>query len=302
MRSDHPVGRVLAEYLDYLVIEKDRSPRTRDAYARELRSFFSFAKIRDVRDITHEAIRAFRIHLAERGGLKKSTQAGYAIAIRAFLRYLSRRDIAEIQPEKIELPAATKRQVSVIEYADLERLLDSPHGSGAQTVRDRAILETLFSTGLRVSELCALNRDLNLKRGELSIRGKGGRLRIVFLSERAKRRLAEYLALRGDGEEALFVSYSRSQPPVAVSRITPRSVQRLVEFSARAAGIPRRVSPHTLRHLFATDLLMNGADLRSVQELLGHASIQTTQVYTHLTNPALRDIHKAFHARRRGRE
>ncbi len=302
MRSDHPVHRVLEEYLDYLVIEKNRSPKTRDAYARELRAFFSFAKIRDVREITHGAIRAFRIHLAEKGGLKKSTQAGYAIAIRAFLRYLSRRDIAEIQPEKIELPAATKRQVSVIEYADLERLLDAPRGSGAQAVRDRAILETLFSTGLRVSELCALNRDLNLKRGELSIRGKGGRLRIVFLSERAKRRLTEYLALRGDGEEALFVSYSRSQPPVAVSRITPRSVQRLVEFSARAAGIPRRVSPHTLRHLFATDLLMNGADLRSVQELLGHASIQTTQVYTHLTNQALRDVHKAFHARRRGRE
>ena len=294
-----PIEKLLKDYFDYLQIEKNRSPRTKDVYERSLKKFMAFSKIERPEDITNESIRAFRVHLAGQGNLKKNTQGYYAIAIRNFLKYLVKRDIPALIPEKIELPQMPKRQIDIIEYNDLERLLQSPKGDSVKALRDRAILEVLFSTGLRVSELCALNRYINTDRGEISIKGKGGKIRVVFLSDKAKEIIKSYLDKRNDAEEALFVTFSHSKTPRATGRITPRTVQRIIDCRARQAGIPKSVHPHTLRHLFATDLLRNGADLRSVQEMLGHSSIQTTQIYTHLTNRELKNIHKSFHRRKR---
>ncbi|MFA4999317.1 MAG: site-specific tyrosine recombinase/integron integrase [Parcubacteria group bacterium] len=293
------IEKLLKDYFDYLQIEKNRSPRTKAVYERALRKFVEFGKIENPKDITNEKIRAFRVHLAENGALKKNTQGYYAIAIRNFLKYLVKRDIPALIPEKIELPQMPKRQIEIIEYEDLERLLDTPKENSVKALRDRAILETLFSTGLRVSELCALNRFINTDRGEISIKGKGGKVRVVFLSERAKRAIKAYLDKRSDAEEALFITFTHSKLTRPIGRMTPRTVERIIDRYAREAGIPKGVHPHTLRHLFATDLLMNGADLRSVQEMLGHSNIQTTQIYTHLTNRELKDIHKSFHGRRR---
>lgn len=199
--------------------------------------------------------------------------------------------------EKIELPKIARRQIETIEYKDLERML-KPEGKGdLRELRDLAILETFFSTGLRVSELCGLDRYLDLERGEFTVRGKGEKLRVVFLSENARRAIKKYLDKRPDADPALFVSLSKNGK--VLSRINPRAVERLVEMRARKAGIPRRIHPHELRHSFATDLLLNGADIRAVQEMLGHSSISTTQIYTHLTNKELREIHKSFHGKKR---
>jgi site-specific recombinase XerD len=307
------IDTLLADYLNYLEIEKNRSRKTRENYERYLRAFFRFAKPKKPQDITDDIVRQFRIHLARPGDgkpereMKKITQSYYIIALRNFLKYLVRRDIAALSPDKIELPKITKADVEILDYRDLERLIAAPKGQDLRSLRDRAILETFFSTGLRLSELCALNRNLDLERGELSIRGKGGKLRVVFLSDRAKKAITAYLTKRTDPDEALFVSLSKTaqskgqiaKHPKVLGRITPRAVERLVEHWAKAAGIPKRIHPHQLRHSFATDLLVNGADLRSVQELLGHANVSTTQIYTHLTNKELREVHEAFHARRR---
>jgi site-specific recombinase XerD len=203
-------------------------------------------------------------------------------------------------PEKIELPKVTKAQIEVLEYRDLERLLAAAQGSELRALRDRAVLETLFSTGLRLAELCGLSRYIDLERGEISVRGKGGKLRVVFLASSSIAAIKDYMRKRGDADEALFVSLDKKGS--IIGRITPRAVQRLVEFRARKAGIAKKIHPHQLRHSFATDLLVNGADLRSVQELLGHSNISTTQIYTHLTNKELREIHKSFHGRRRDDE
>ncbi|MDD4818988.1 MAG: tyrosine-type recombinase/integrase [Candidatus Colwellbacteria bacterium] len=293
------IDKLLKDYLDYLQIEKNRSPRTKKAYERAINRFLKFAEIKEPKDITNEKIRKFRIYLAENTELKKTTQAYYVIAIRNFLKYLIKRDFPVLSPEKVELPQMPKRQIDIIEYKDLERLLEAPEGNSVQSVRDRALLEVLFSTGLRVSELCALERYINIERGELSIRGKGGKIRVVFLSGRAKKAIKDYLDKREDAEEALFITYTNSNNPQPIGRMTTRTVQRTIDRYAIKAGIPKKIHPHTLRHLFATDLLINGADLRSVQEMLGHSNIQTTQIYTHLTNKELRDIHKSFHGRRR---
>lgn len=292
----------LKDYFDYLQIEKNRSPRTKKVYERALLKFIENQNIKTVEDITNAKIRAFRIYLAEKTELKKNTQAYYIIAIRNFLRFLIKQDLPVMSPEKIDLPVMPDRQIDVIEYEDLERLLEAPKGTDLKALRDKAILEVLFSTGLRVSELCALDRYMNLDRGELSITGKGGHTRVVFLSGDAKKAIKEYLDKRNDAEEAMFVSYDKSAEPKAIGRIIPRAVQRMIERYGKAAGIPKGVHPHTLRHLFATDLLVNGADIRSVQEMLGHSNIQTTQIYTHLTNTELRDIHKQFHGSRRDDE
>jgi site-specific recombinase XerD len=237
------------------------------------------------------------MNLARRG-IKKITQSYYIIGLRNFLKYLIKRDVGTLSPDKVELPKVVRRDIEMLRYEELERLLKAPEGSTLRAKRDRAILETLFSTGLRVSELCSLNRYIDLERGELSVRGKREKVRVVFFSDRAKEAIQEYLEAREDTEEALFVSLTKQGK--VIGRITPRSVQRMVDWAAKKAGIARSdVSPHTLRHLFATDLLMNGADLRSVQELLGHSDISTTQIYTHLTNKDLREVHDAFHGRRR---
>ncbi len=296
--------KLLNEYLDYLEIEKNRSIKTRENYERYLRAFFRSARIRDVADVSERAIRDFRLRLARgkgRGGKppKRATQSYYAIAIRSFLKFLAKRDYKVPPPEKVELPKLPARSIELVEYRDLERILASPRDGSPRSLRDRAILETLFSTGLRLSELCNLNRYLDLDRGEVSVRGKGEKLRVVFLSERARSAIRRYLEARGDAEEALFVSFTKEGK--AMGRISPRAIERLVDTYARKAGVATRVTPHSFRHLFATDLLVNGADLRSVQELLGHANVATTQVYTHLTNRELKEVHRAFHARRRSR-
>jgi len=310
------IESLLADYLNYLEIEKNRSPKTRENYEHYLRVFIRESKVKAPADITDAAVRNFRIWLARpmKGGavggarkdLKKATQAYYVIAIRSFLKYLAKRDIPALAAEKIELPRTPDRQIDVLDYRDLERLVTASNGTDLRSLRDRAVLETLFSTGLRLRELCMLDRYLDLDRGELSVRGKGDKLRVVFLSDRAKGTIRAYLAKRTDTDPALFVSLSKGSKLQAsgfrfrvLGRITPRAVERLVAYWAVKAGVPKRVHPHQLRHAFATDLLLNGADLRSVQELLGHANVSTTQIYTHITNKELREVHKAFHGRRR---
>ncbi len=294
----------LKDYLDYLEIEKNRSPKTVDNYRRYLELFIAEEKIAGVDDITNDAIRHFRITLSRKivdgQPLKKITQNYYVIALRNFLKFLIKRDITPpVLPEQIELPKIPQRQIDIMEYADLERFLSGPSGDSLRALRDRALLETLFSTGLRVSELCSLSRYIDLERGEATIRGKGSKLRVIFFSDRAKKAVRAWLDKRGDAEEALFVSVSKAKNPKVIGPIIPRTVQRLVQFYARKAGILGKVTPHQLRHQFATDLLMNGADIRSVQALLGHANISTTQIYTHVTNRELKNIHEAFHGKRR---
>lgn len=292
------IEKHLKEYLDYLEVEKNHSPKTRENYERYLARFVATMKLKTIADVTEESIREFRVKLSHEN-LKKISQSYYVIAIRNFLKYLVKRGIKALPPDRIELPKVSRREIETLEYQELERLVAAPKTSTFRGLRDKAILEVLFSTGLRLSELCALPRYIDLDRGEITVRGKGDKLRIVFLSDTAKKAIKAYLEKRPDTEEALFVSLSKKGR--VLGRITPRSVERLVSFYARAAGIANagKVHPHLLRHAFATDLLINGADIRSVQALLGHANISTTQIYTHLTNKELREVHKAFHARRR---
>ncbi|MDO8537128.1 MAG: tyrosine-type recombinase/integrase [bacterium] len=297
------IEKLMSDYLNHLEIERNRSPKTRENYERYLREFLKFSGAKSPRDITESVVRDFRMTLARltRGGvkkpLKKITQSYYVIALRNFLKYLAKHDIKVLSPDKIELPKIPQRQIDVVEYQDLERLLEAPKGNDLRSLRDKAILELFFSTGLRLSELCNLKRYIDLKRGEVSVRGKGDKLRVVFLSDSAKKAIENYLKKRSDADEALFISINKSGK--AIGKISTRAVERLIESRAKQAGIAKRVHPHQLRHSFATDLLINGADLRSVQELLGHSNISTTQIYTHLTNKELREIHKTFHARRR---
>lgn len=290
------IQKLFADYLTYLEVEKNRSPKTKDNYERYLKRFFAFARVTDPGDITEDLVRNFRVALA-RENIKKITQAYYVIAIRNFLKYLAKRDVVSLAAEKIELPKIVRRDIEVVEYKDLERLLLPPKDPTLRNLRDSAILELLFSTGLRVSEICALDRYLDLERGEFSVRGKGEKIRVVFVSDGAKRSIKAYLDKRTDANPALFVSLTKDGK--VLDRIIPRAVQRLVETRGKQAGIGRRIHPHELRHSFATDLLLNGADIRAVQEMLGHSNISTTQIYTHLTNKELRDIHKSFHGRRR---
>ncbi len=293
------IKKLFQEYLDYLEIEKNRSLKTRENYSHYLTVFLKETGVETPGEITDSVVRSFRITLA-RKNIKKITQNYYVISLRNFLKYLVRRGIKSLAPETIELPKVARRDIEVLEYKELERLLAAPEGDSLRALRDRAVLEVLFSTGLRVSEICNLPRYIDLTRGELSVRGKGEKIRVVFLSTSSKKAIKEYLEKRTDAEEALFVSIAKTGK--ILGRIIPRTVQRLVDTYARKAGIAKRVHPHELRHSFATDLLINGADLRSVQELLGHANISTTQVYTHLTNKELHEVHEAFHGVRRKEE
>lgn len=296
-------------FLEYLEIEKGRGVKTVENYDRYLSRFFDFAKVKAPGAITEQMVREFRINLNRSSGvsgtMKKNTQNYHLIALRAFLKFLRKRDIESLNPERIELAKVGERDLDLITAQELNRLIQAPllllqkERTAAKRLaylRDHAILELLFSTGLRVSELCALNADIDLTRDECSVRGKGEKVRVVFLSSTAKEAVAEYLKQRTDMEEALFVDGR----PQKLHRIGPRDVQRHLKTYAASAGITHKVSPHTLRHVFATDLLENGADLRSVQALLGHANISTTQVYTHVTDKHLREVHKAFHGKRRG--
>lgn len=292
------------QFLEYLEIEKGRSIKTMENYDRYISRFLEHMKISAPAKITEQAVREFRMWLNRQsgvgGGMKKKTQNYYMIAIRAFLKYLRKMDIESLQPEKIELAKVGARDLDLITTDELERLIQAPTGETETALRDRAMLELFFSTGLRVSELCALNADIDLTRDEFSVRGKGDKVRVVFLSPSAKKAVAEYLKKRNDMGEALFVGTGQGgKDDKDTLRITPRTVQRIVKRYAIKAGITRKVSPHIIRHQFATDLLEGGADLRSVQALLGHANIATTQVYTHVTDKHLREVHRAFHGKRR---
>lgn len=297
----------LADFLDYLEIERNRSKQTVRNYDFYLRRFLDFVHNPRPDQISSDTVRRYRLWLnrfTDKFGneLNKSTQNYHLIALRSFLKYLAKRDIKTLTAEKIELAKLPMRQVQFLEGSDLERLLAAP-GIDADdenpdiiSFRDKAILELFFSTGLRVSELANLKRkDVNLKRDEFGIRGKGGKLRVVFLSNQARFWLEKYLAKRDDASDALFVRHDRASWYKDFEALTPRSIERLVIKYAIAAGIPKNITPHTLRHSFATDLLLNGADIRAVQEMLGHSSITTTQIYTHITNKGLKEIHKKFH-------
>lgn len=304
------------QFLENTEIERGRAVKTIENYDRYLTRFFAHAGIKDTSDITEERIREFRLWLNRQPGtanatMKRRTQNYYLIALRAFLKFLRKRDVEGLSPEKIELAKLPERSLDLITPAELTRLLESASGTGEKALRDKAILELLFSTGLRVSELCALDSDIDLSRDELSVRGKGDKVRVVFLSGAAKSAISAYLKSRKDMEEALFVNMPiQPKAPTATdgpkpkaslsrhpTRLTPRSVERMIKIYAAKAGITKKVTPHVLRHSFATDLLSNGADIRSVQQLLGHASINTTQIYTHVTDAHLREVHKKFHSR-----
>ncbi len=297
----------LTDFLEYLEVDRGRSARTVRNYHFYLHRFADWAKDPAPSAITREMVHKYRLWLnrslpgRDAETLKKNTQNYHLIALRAFLKYLSKNGVDSLSPEQIELSKSSARVVDFLEPDELERLRAAPGrmAEGLVALRDRAILETLFSTGLRVSELAALAIErVNLKRDEFTVRGKGDKPRVVFLSPAAREALQAYVAARRDTSPYLFVSHDRAKKGRAeTGSLTPRSVERIVSGYARACGIAKRITPHTLRHTFATDLLRNGADIRSVQSLLGHASITTTQVYTHVTNKQLKDVHKKFHGR-----
>jgi site-specific recombinase XerD len=297
-------AKVKTDFLEYLEIEQNRSQKTIANYDHYLTRLMDFAGDISVTDIDAELVRKWRLWLNRLGTntsdeLQKVTQNYHLIALRSFLKYCAKRDITALPADKVELAHTTRKQVTFLGEDELARLLQQPDVTKLSGVRDRAILELLFSSGLRVSELVGLDRDhINLKRREFMVRGKGQKDRPIFISEEAATWLKTYLDMRQDTSKPLFVRYSGSKQ-VDLSgnfhRLTQRSIQRLVSRYARLAGITKHVSPHTLRHSFATDLLMNGADLRSVQAMLGHSNISTTQIYTHVTDPHLKSIHERFH-------
>jgi len=303
---------LISEFLEYLEIEKGCSRLTIREYRHYLKRFYEWLSenftASKPEDINLDIVRKYRLYLAylrNRNGvqLKRITQSYHIIALRSFLRYLLvQRDMSTLSPDKIEIAKQSPRSVSFLNSEQIQRLLNSPQISNNIGLRDKAILETLFSTGLRVSELVRLNRDqINLDRKEFGVRGKGNKLRVVFLSDTAVQWLGRYLLSRKDTFKPLFIRYSGSvdiQKSGEKMRLTARSMQIIVAKYAKRAGLPIEASPHTLRHSFATDLLIAGADLRSVQEMLGHESIRTTQVYTHVTNRHLKEVHKAYHSRK----
>lgn len=310
------VNDLINDFLEYCEIEKNQSELTIRNYDHYLRRFLDFAengRSRDIRpeQINAELVRKYRLYLnrlnTELGGnLAKITQTYHIIALRAFLKYLTKRDIKSLPAEKVELGTMERRQIEFLEISEVDDLLQAPDKYPSKneliTLRDSAILETLFSTGLRISELVNLNRDqINLERGEFNVRGKGGKDRVVFLSDSATKKIKAYLSKREDNAKPLFIHFSGVKDGLddgEYMRLTPRSIQRMVSKYAKLAGITKKVTPHMLRHSFATDLLINGADIRSVQAMLGHSSITTTQIYTHVTNTRLREVHKSFHTRK----
>lgn len=300
------------EFLEHVEIEKGNSLKTVNNYNYYISRFLEFAKIDEPKEITDEKIREFRLFLNRQPGikikgqqsctLKKNTQNYHLIAIRTFLKYLMKRGITSLSPERIDLAKIKERSLDLISSNELNRLLNAPNTlattdkkfDNQMKLRNKAILELFFSTGLRLSELCSINRDLDLSKDEFSIRGKGEKVRVVFLSDSAKDAIHEYLKSRKDMDEPLFVQYSHNGGKG--NRLTPRSIERIVKYYAIVAGISKKVTPHIIRHSFATDLLSNGADIRSVQMMLGHANIATTQIYTHITDKQLKDVHKKFHS------
>ena len=307
------ISDLIEDFLEHLEIESGRSKKTIENYRLYLERFLEISQEilnkDDIKpsDIDRELLRKYRLRLnrygSENGGddLKTITQTYHLIALRGFLKYLTRREIKSLDPSLIDLPHVIRKQVTFLHFDEVEDMLNQIDTSTESGLRDRAIIELLYSGGLRVSELVGLDRgSINLERREFMVRGKGSKDRPIFISQSAADRVQYYLDARTDSLPALFLNNSRNTQTVDTSgdfrRITARSVERIVEKYARLAGITKHVSPHTLRHSFATDLLMNGADLRSVQSMLGHADISTTQIYTHVTDAHLKEIHEKFHS------
>lgn len=295
---------IKTDYLEYLEIEQNRSQKTIANYDHYLTRLADYAGDIQVSDINTELVRKWRLWLNRLGTntsdeLGKTTQNYHLIALRSFLKYCSKRDIPALAPDKVELARTQRPQVTFLNEDELERLFAQPNTTTLAGLRDRSLLELLFSSGLRVSELVGLDRDhVNLKRREFMVRGKGQKDRPIFISPEAADWLQRYLDARKDNTRPLFIRFMGTKKVDLTGnyhRLTARSVQRLVSQYARLAGITKHVSPHTLRHSFATNLLMNGADLRSVQAMLGHSNIATTQIYTHVTDPHLKKVHEQFH-------
>lgn len=311
--SKSQLERKIDEFLEYLEIERGSSPLTIRNYKHYLDRFVHWMKKEGIRqnlsDVNQDIVRLYRIYLSRipiadgRSGkyktLSRKTQGYHVIALRSFLKWLIKNDYKVLSPEKLELPKIREREIKFLSGDQVDRLLNAPSLSKIQGKRDKAILEILYSTGLRVSELVALNRnDLNLESREFGVVGKGGRARVVFLSKRAAQWVENYLKARRDRFKPLFIRHKGKVMPTTSGekmRLTARSVQRIVKKYARKIKLPIVVTPHVLRHSFATDLLIAGADIRSVQEMLGHKSIQTTQVYTHVTHRHLKEIYEKFH-------
>lgn len=303
-----------SDFLQYIEIEKGRSALTVRNYEHYLTRFLDFIKVESPADITESMMREYRVYLNRHPAreikkgqaqetLDKKTQNYHLIALRAFLKYMRRQGVQSYDPERIELAKTQQRELDLISEKELENLMSAPDTTTIAGLRDKAILELFFSTGLRVSELCSLDRDTDLKTGEISVRGKGGKIRVVFVSGSATIAVKKYLEQRVDIDEAMFIDHSPRAHARMVKeesiRLTPRSVERIVEKYAVIAGIAKKCTPHVIRHSFATDLLYNGADLRTVQMMLGHASIATTQIYTNVTNKFLRDQFEKFHSKKK---
>ena len=319
MKNRTPLPDHVLPFLDYCEVEKGLANNTQKNYRQYLKLFIDWLKKNgDEKLLPHELtakhIWDYRLYLARSyktpsgEHLGKKSQNYYLIALRSFLKYLMKRDIESLSPDKIELAKTPERSLDLITRAELERLMKAPEQleddatetGKIKALRDKAILELLFSTGLRVSELCALPRDIDLSIDELSVRGKGEKVRVVFISTDAKTAVKKYLAARKDMDDALFVNYGRAgkggeKSKRPTTQLTPRSVERIIKHYGIKAGVTKKITPHVIRHSFATDLLQNGADLRSVQMMLGHANIATTQIYTHITDKQLKEVHKKFH-------
>ncbi len=298
-------------YLEYLLVDRQRSTKTIENYRHYLSEFIKWGKIKNPQEITEKLVHDFRVHLAqddntpviqqhkEQTTLSKSTQNYYVIAVRGFLKFLVRSNIKSLSPDKVDLGKAEQRTVDFLDIKEIEALLKATSGPSLQQLRDQAILMLLFSAGLRISELAQLDRDsINLEKQEFSIKGKGNKVRVVFISDIAKNALEKYLNKRTDADIALFIRLVKNQNNTNDLRLSHRSIQRMIKKYATEAGIVKTVTPHVLRHSFATNLLENGADIRSVQALLGHASINTTQIYTHVTDANLKKIHQKFHGKK----
>ncbi len=300
------LSELILDFVEHLEVERGRASVTASNYNHYLERLIEFAGDIEVEKITSEVLRKYRLWLNRYQNdngehLSLITQSYHLIALRGFLTYLVKRDIPSLSPEKVELPKVNRKQVTFLTHDEVMRLIDAvPDDGSPQNLRDHAIIELLFSSGLRVSELVNLNRDhINTTRREFTVRGKGQKDRPIFISARAARVIDEYVSQRTDSLPALFLNYSRNNSTDSSGnfrRLSARSIQRLIEKYTRLAGITKHVTPHTMRHSYATDLLMNGADIRSVQSMLGHSDISTTQVYTHVTDQHLKDVYEKFHS------
>lgn len=317
----HSLYSLKQDFLQYIEIEKGRSALTVRNYDHYLSRFLDFSLKHGATDspssLNESMMREYRVFLnrhpareVKKGQavetLNKKTQNYHLIALRAFLKYMRKRGVQSYDPERIELAKTQQRELDLISEKELNNLMSAPDTSTISGLRDKALLELFFSTGLRVSELCSLDRDTDLNTGEVSVRGKGGKIRVVFISGSARDAVKKYLTGRVDIDEAMFIDHSPRAHSRMVKeesvRLTPRSVERVVQKYAAIAGIAKKCTPHVIRHSFATDLLYNGADLRTVQMMLGHASIATTQIYTNVTNKFLRDQFEKFHSKKKDEE